>query len=143
MRIWTIHPRYLDRQGLLAVWRESLLAQAVLLGKTRGYTRHPQLARFRSQRSPVASIATYLEMVYKEAVNRGYQFDRSRIHHGRIRKLIPETHGQLLYEWQHLKTKLKNRSPELFLKIQHIKEPAPHPIFKIIPGKIKDWEKTT
>jgi len=31
MRLWSIHPKYLDRQGLLAVWRESLLAQSVLI----------------------------------------------------------------------------------------------------------------
>jgi len=30
MRLWTIHPKYLDRQGLLALWREALLAQKVL-----------------------------------------------------------------------------------------------------------------
>lgn len=31
MRLWSIHQSYLDRQGLLAVWREGLLAQGVLL----------------------------------------------------------------------------------------------------------------
>jgi hypothetical protein len=39
---------YLDGRGLVALWREALLAQAVLRGRTRGY-RHPQLARFRSR----------------------------------------------------------------------------------------------
>jgi hypothetical protein len=27
MRIWTVHPRYLDPKGLVAAWREALLAQ--------------------------------------------------------------------------------------------------------------------
>jgi hypothetical protein len=43
MRLWSLHPQYLDPQGLVALWREALLAQAVLRGKTRGYKHHPQL----------------------------------------------------------------------------------------------------
>ncbi|WP_396134581.1 pyrimidine dimer DNA glycosylase/endonuclease V [Cellulomonas sp. ATA003] len=48
MRIWSVHPRYLDRQGLTAGWREGLLAQKVLTGTTKGYRNHPQLRRFRA-----------------------------------------------------------------------------------------------
>ena len=47
MRLWSVHPLHLDRQGLTACWREALLAQAVLAGRTRGYRAHPQLERFR------------------------------------------------------------------------------------------------
>ena len=141
MRIWTVHPRYLDRQGLLALWREGLLAQAVLLGKTKGYRHHPQLIRFRNLFSPAAAIATYLEAVLKESYCRGYHFDKSRIAADRIHILIPETEGQLLYEWDHLKSKLRKRSPGHFLNIQSIKEPDPHPLFEIIPGRIRGWEK--
>ena len=43
MRLWSLHPKYLDKLGLLGLWRESLLAQKVLLGKTKGYKNHPQL----------------------------------------------------------------------------------------------------
>ena len=43
MRLWSIHPRYLDSMGLVALWREALLAQAVLRGETKGYKFHPQL----------------------------------------------------------------------------------------------------
>jgi len=143
MRIWTIHPRYLDKQGLLALWRESLLAQAVLLGRTRGYIHHPQLTRFRGQPSPVACIASYLEIVHNESVRRGYHFDRTKIQPSGAQKRIPETHGQLLYEGDHLKSKLSGRSPECFLKIRHITEPGPHPLFEIIPGDVRDWEKRT
>jgi hypothetical protein len=141
MRIWTLHPRYLDRQGLLALWRESLLAQAVLLGKTRGYVYHPQLIRFRDQRSPVANIATYLEVVFKESVHRGYHFDKTKIQPSRVRKTISETQGQLGYEWHLLQNKLQRRSPEQFLNNQHISEPESHPLFEIIPGGIRTWEK--
>ncbi len=85
MRIWTLHPQYLDRQGLLALWREALLAQAVLRGKTKGYTRHPQLIRFQALHSPVTGIATYLRFVHEESLQRDYHFDSSRIAKGRVR----------------------------------------------------------
>lgn len=141
MRIWTIHPRYLDRQGLLALWREGLLAQAVLLGRTRGYVHHPQLNRFRNLPSPVAGIATYLEAVYNESVIRGYHFDKTLLQPWRAKKRIPETQGQLLYEWAHLRSKLQRRSPEHFFNIRYIGSPEPHPLFEIIPGEVRDWEK--
>ena len=72
MRLWTVHPSYLDARGLVALWREALLAQKVLLGKTKGYKAHPQLARFREAGDPVAVIASYLAAVHQEAAARGY-----------------------------------------------------------------------
>src|SRR3954467_15637730 len=114
MRLWSLHPRYLDARGLVAVWREALLAQAVLRGRTRGYTHHPQLLRFRETRYPVQSIAAFLWVVHDEAANRGYSFDRRKI--GRFSnsrdkiQRIPVTLGQLRYEWEHLHLKLKQRN---------------------------------
>src|SRR3954468_15394774 len=103
MRLWTLHPRHLDAAGLVALWREALLAQAVLLGRTRGYTRHPQLQRFRSADDPLAFIADYLRVVAGEATSRGYAFDSARIvAPGSPARPIAETKGQLLYEWEHL-----------------------------------------
>ncbi|MEN6399799.1 MAG: pyrimidine dimer DNA glycosylase/endonuclease V, partial [Rectinema sp.] len=29
MRLWTLHPQYLDQKGLTAAWREGLLAKKV------------------------------------------------------------------------------------------------------------------
>ena len=141
MRLWTIHPRYLDRQGLTALWREGLLAQTVLLGKTKGYTHHPQLSRFRNLCSPVAGIAAYLESVHAESVARGYHFNRSLIQNRRMQKRIVETRGQLLFEWHHLLSKLRKRSPDIFAGLRTIREPECHPLFEIIPGEVKDWEK--
>jgi hypothetical protein len=60
MRLWTLHPQYLDSKGLVAAWREGLLAQKVLAGKTRGYRHHPQLKRFQAQSQPLAAIAAFL-----------------------------------------------------------------------------------
>ena len=141
MRIWTIHPCYLDRQGLLSVWRETLLAQAVLLGKTKGYRHHPQLDRFRQQHDPVAAIATYLTGIHEEARRRGYRFDQGKVHGSKTKKRMPETEGQLLYEWAHLKAKLKGRSPDFYSECAQIARPLAHPIFRVIPGEIRDWEK--
>jgi Pyrimidine dimer DNA glycosylase (EC 3.2.2.17)/DNA-(apurinic or apyrimidinic site) lyase (EC 4.2.99.18) len=67
MRLWSLHPKYLDKLGLLGLWRESLLAQKVLLGKTKGYKNHPQLIRFKKTEDPILYIGTYLYMfIWKE-----------------------------------------------------------------------------
>jgi hypothetical protein len=56
MRLWSLHLKYLDRIGLIACWREGLLAKAVLEGKTKGYTHHPQLIRFQTSPHPLHTI---------------------------------------------------------------------------------------
>ena len=142
MRLWTLHPKYLDAKGLVALWREALLAQKVLRGETRGYRHHPQLRRFSVFKNPPAALAAYLRAVHGEAVRRGYQFDGSKIGASGFRRKMPETRGQLLYEWSHLKRKLKRRDPARLREWSVLKKPSPHPLFKIIPGEVRDWEKT-
>lgn len=141
MRIWTVHPRYLDPQGLVALWREALLAQKVLRGLTRGYRAHPQLQRFREQAAPVAAIGTYLRGVREEALRRGYRFDASKIAGRRVRAQLQETEGQLLYEWQHLRNKLRLRSPRHYESIAGIEVPDAHPLFTIVAGGARAWER--
>jgi len=142
MRLWTLHPRHLDAAGLVALWREGLLAQAVLLGRTRGYTRHPQLERFRAAADPVASIATYLRAVAEEAAARGYAFDAARIAaaDGAVPR-IAETRGQLLYEWEHLGRKLQSRSPAWYDERIVGTQPTAHWLFRIVAGGVRDWER--
>ena len=111
MRLWTLHPKYLDAAGLVAAWRESLLAQKVLLGRTKGYRNHPQLDRFKALRDPAAAAAAYLAGLHAESQRRGYRFDASKIGSGRTADRMPATRGQLLYEWEHLKKKLRTRNP--------------------------------
>ncbi|MEP6778219.1 MAG: pyrimidine dimer DNA glycosylase/endonuclease V [Chthoniobacterales bacterium] len=140
MRLWTVHPRYLDAKGLVALWREGLLAQKVLAGKTRGYTKHPQLRRFQSHTRPLEVIGAYLAHVSDEAERRGYSFDRTRIVTAEFRGRMKETRGQLLFEWQHLKTKLRLRAARHCLDLDAIDCPEAHPIFRIVPGDVREWE---
>jgi hypothetical protein len=141
MRLWTVHPSYLDARGLVAVWREGLLAQKVLAGKTHGYRHHPQLARFQSQAKPLHAIAAFLRGIAKEARRRGYHFDAAKIGPSRPVRRIVETDGQLLYEWGHLRSKLRVRAPLLHRRFRKTSRPEPHPLFRIVPGPIRDWEK--
>lgn len=137
MRLWSLHPRYLDRQALVACWREALLAQAVLLGRTRGYAHHPQLERFRAVDEPVAAVGEYLASLAIEAEARDYRFDRSRIDcYGHAP--MPVTAGQLAFEARHLAGKLRVRSPEWPLPPE---APDPHPIFAVRAGPVEPWER--
>jgi hypothetical protein len=140
MRLWTVHPKYLDAKGLVALWREALLAQKVLRGKTRGYKHHPQLRRFQAHKNPVAALAAFLKAVHDEATRRGYEFDGSKIARHRVTVQLDETDGQLRYEWEHLRQKLKQRAPQLLPALEEIAMPEPHPIFRVVAGEIREWE---
>jgi hypothetical protein len=141
MRLWSLHPKYLDSRGLVALWREALLAQAVLRGETRGYRRHPQLDRFRNHPVPGAALSLYLKAVHNEAMARGYAFVRSKIRPVRRSAALTVTEGQLKYEWLHLLGKLRTRSPAVYEKWRKTRRPDPHPLFRVRPGGIEPWER--
>jgi hypothetical protein len=138
--LWTLHPRYLDARGLVAAWREGLLAQAVLRGRTRGYTRHPQLARFRASGRPVACIGRYLDALHAEAVRRGYRFDGTKIARGPAGTRLAATAGQVTYEWRHLRAKLAARDRKWLAGLRAVTRPEAHPLFRVVPGPVEDWE---
>jgi hypothetical protein len=140
VRLWTLHPRYLDAPGLVALWREALLAQAVLRGRTRGYRHHPQLMRFQSCESPRAAISAYLLAVYEEAGRRGYRFDRSKIRRCHYEPIIV-TRGQLGYEWERLLGKLRARNTAFYRANRRIARPEAHPLFRIESGPVAPWER--
>ena len=151
MRLWSLHPRYLDRQGLTATWREALLAQAVLAGRTKGYTRHPQLQRFSATVEPVTTAGAYLEEVADEASRRGYRYDRSRINERPAEPAgwagrLEVTTGQLEHEWGHLVAKLTLRSADWLAALRSAAAPEgrgtpePHPLFRVVEGPVADWE---
>lgn len=142
MRLWTLHPKYLDRQGLVSLWRETLLAREVLRGRTQGYRHHPQLARFRSHRTPLSAVNAYLAVVYGEALARGYSFDRSKLVPARRRVLIVATAGQVEHEWRHLRRKLRRRSPMVYNRFRRKERPLVSPVFRVVPGILEPWERT-
>lgn len=142
MRLWSIHPEYLDAAGLVALWREGLLAKKVLQGRTKGYRHHPQVIRFRNQKFPVASINNYLLAVWVESVRRGYAFDKRKLGPQRRVRRIPIPAGQLLFEFMHLRRKLRMRNRKLFLATSNVKKPAAHPLFRVHNGPVAGWEKT-
>ncbi|MFO7674816.1 MAG: pyrimidine dimer DNA glycosylase/endonuclease V [bacterium] len=141
MRLWSIHPEYLDRVGLVASWREALLAQAVLAGRTRGYRNHPQLDRFKAHPAPQRAIAGYLAGIFKEARARGYAYDPGLfVRPGRVAR-IAVSRGQLAFELEHLRRKLRLRSPEWHAWLSPTRRPRPHPLFFAVPGGVADWER--
>ncbi len=140
MRLWSLDPAYLDSKGLVALWREGLLAQNVLVGNTKSYKNHPQLIRFKNTINPVGAIASYLRAVSDEADKRGYNFNRNKIINKRLQSKIKVTTGQVVYEQSHLLNKLKKRAPALYKQLKDIKIIKVYPMFSKISGKVEHWE---
>ncbi|MFJ6133594.1 pyrimidine dimer DNA glycosylase/endonuclease V [Janibacter terrae] len=141
MRLWSLDPAQLDRAALVSGWREGLLAQAVLLGRTKGYTRHPQLERFRALGEPVTGVATWLSGLADEADRRGYRFDRTRLSGpGDPGLRMGVTDGQLALEHAHLLAKCEQRAPEWAAALR-LEDPRPHPLFDVVPGPVEAWER--
>ncbi|MBU0945316.1 MAG: pyrimidine dimer DNA glycosylase/endonuclease V [Proteobacteria bacterium] len=141
MRLWSIHPSYLDAKGLVALWREGLLAQSVLLGKTMAYQNHPQLLRFKRTNHPTGAIASYLREVNNEARRRGYAFNRTKIINKNIKSKLPVTSGQIEYEYNHLLGKLEKRDKDLHHRLKTVKTVKLHPLFVQVKGGVEEWER--
>jgi len=137
VRLWSLHPKYLDARGLVALWREALLAQAVLRGETRGYRHHPQLVRF----DDVGAIAQYLRAVHAESLLRGYRFAAARISRTNRKSTVAVSRGQIEYEWEHLMRKLRTRDPERARLLRDVRRPQVHPLFRVIAGPVEAWER--
>ena len=112
MRLWTLHPKYLDAKGLVALWREALLAQEVLRGETRGYKHHPQLLRFAKMNNPPAALAAYLKAVHDEAVRRGYKFNTSKIRPATVPRKVKGDAWPVALRMAALETKVEKASSE-------------------------------
>jgi hypothetical protein len=140
MRLWSLHPKYLDSIGLIALWRETLLAKKVLEGNTKGYTQHPQLHRFKQSTDPVNSICYYLNVIYEEAAERNYSFNINKIDKNYKPPVLSVTTAQIEYEIRHLLKKLKLRNGTKYREVKSILSFDAHPLFEIIPGKVEDWE---
>jgi hypothetical protein len=141
MRIWSIHPKYLDSRGLVALWRETLLAKNVLENKTNAYKNHPQLQRFKNAEKPIPCINQYLEEIFNEASRRNYCFDITKVNMQFQRTTLTVTSGQLNFEIYHLKRKLKMRDEEKLREIKSLEKIEPHPLFTVVEGETELWEK--
>ena len=141
MRLWSIHPCYLDAKGLVALWRESLLAKDVLWGKTRGYKYHPQLIRFKESANPIESINKYLLCIYEESLKRGYNFDKNKIACTGDNVIVDISSGQIKHEFIHLMNKLEKRDYEKYLEFRDTLKIHCNPIFKVYQGDVEKWEK--
>lgn len=141
MRLWSLHPKYLDSIGLIALWREALLARCVLEGKTKGYQNHPQLQRFKNSESPLRAINFYLKEVYQEACKRNFCFDVDKVDLSQTGIGITVTTGQLAFEVEHLKNKLQKRDLDAYQLLCKLNKVEAHPLFKVIEGEIESWEK--
>ncbi len=140
MRLWSLHLEYLDAKGLVALWREGLLAQKVIAGETRGYRNHPQLLRFTSQPDASGAIGAYLREVQQEATRRGYRFDATKIGRCADKLRMTVTRGQLDYELAHLRAKLALRAPDVLARLASLEQAEPHPLFKVVAGGVEAWE---
>ncbi len=141
MRIWSFHPKYLDSKGLVALWRETLLAKKVLEGNTKGYVNHPQLNRFKAAKKPIESINFYLESVWMEAKKRQYNFNESKFERIHDVDKIQLTTGQLNFEIEHLQKKLAIRDSKKYMENNEVVCFDIHPLFELIDGEIASWEK--
>jgi hypothetical protein len=141
MRLWSLHPCYLDARGLVACWREGLLARKVLRGDTKGYRHHPQLDRFKVRPDPIAALDSYLSALWQEASQRGYNFNKEKIGPRFSSTGIAVTRGQLEFELRHLMMKLKERDSAKYKEVMKMKNPLPNPVFRIIEGKVESWER--
>lgn len=141
MRIWSIHPKYLDTKGLIALWREALLAKHVLMGKTKGYKNHPQLSRFKDADNPLDAINYYLANIYQEAVDRGFNFSHDKVDFNFRNCSMNVSKGQIEFEMDHLLKKLKERNFSKYEIVKKEKNIESHPLFKEVEGDIAYWEK--
>lgn len=143
MRLWSIHPKYLDTKGLVALWREGLLAKAVLENKTKGYRNHPQIIRFLRSQDPDLAINTYLKFILEESLKRGFNFDASKLKENDYEDKIPVTRGQIEFEFKILQKKINIRSPERTRDLESVTAIEAHPLFYIVEGDIESWEKAS
>ncbi len=141
MRIWSIHPKYLDSKGFVALWRETLLAKNVLEGKTVGYRNHPQLDRFKNSHNTLDAINQYLSNIYDESVERHFTFNSTKFKKPIVPLFLTVSEGQLIFEFEHLLCKLKEREINLYKTLKETTSIIPHPMFKIVQGKIEKWER--
>ena len=79
--------------------------------------------------------------MHAEAIARNYRFDEAKINRRRAEVQLAETSGQLTYEWRHLQEKLRARNPDWLSQWKNVAVPEQHPLFRLVPGAVRSWEK--
>ena len=116
------------------------MAKHVLEGKTKGYKHHPQLNRFKKAPVPLDCINQYLSVVYKESLQRGFNFTKDKINWEFNPSTLTVTMGQLSFEKEHLLKKLLTRDKAQYKVLLNETNFVPHPLFKVIEGEREEWE---
>lgn len=161
MRLWTIHPSFLDQKGLCGLWRETLVGlKALEKGPGAPWYNHPQLARFKVYPNGLAMLAEYAEHVLDEGHKRGYNFNTAllepylELYEMNFDGCIMVTKGQFDYEVEHFIRKLASRDEmryQLYMEKmgpRSLYQPkievfVPNPVFRIVDGPIEVWEKVS
>ena len=143
MRLWSIHPRYLDRIGLVALRRESLLARKVLAGEAKENVNHPRLNRFGRHVQTLKAVGDFPAAAREEALNRGYSLDTKKIRTCGSGDKIKLKRRQIEYEFELLLGRLEERTPQKYRALRVVKkeEIEADPLFDIIPGGIEQRER--
>ena len=123
------------------MWREGLLARAVLSDATLGYRNHPQLIRFRAQPDPLRALDAYLTGVLDESLVRDYRFSAHKIRRVEEVGFMEETRGQMAFERAHLLAKLRVRDQGRWQALLDMDQPEPNPVFRLKDGPVRDWER--
>lgn len=121
----------MDVKGFVALWREGILAQKVLRGKTKGWKNHPQLNRFKKHPNPVLAIGTYLRYIYEESKRRDYEFNENKIYQeSNDLEPVKVSRDFVSKEIEQLKEKLKTRDPEKHEELLEAQEIELNPAFQ-------------
>lgn len=148
MRIWSFHPKYLDKQGLSRAINEGIAGNKALRKTGEGYPpsweKHSQLERFKTTAIPGIYSQLYLDRLFMIKYNSWMLETNQEPFFDDIENPYPKlkvTIGQLKYEWQRYLKKISKRSPKLYEELKSIELPEPHPLFNIIDGDVESWEK--
>ena len=140
MRLWSLHPRYLDPQG----WSrcgETLLARKVLRGETRGYRHHPQLQRFREARDPQSAIDAYLPRSTPRRRRAATRSTRTSSMPTRARKDPGRARATRRARMGHLIAQARVAQPGAHVRWRELQRPRTHPSFRVVAGGVADWER--
>ena len=132
MSLCTIHPKYLDKQGLISLWREGLLAQKVLNGEVNIQLNSPLWEKLKKSQNPLRAIGAYLSFVAAEGARRGYKFSHEKILYPNFESYEIKVKPQdLIFEMTHLRNKLKMRDQHKWDEISKVSEVSPHPFIRL------------